>query len=89
MIEGVDERLADLAGRRGLDLIDVEEDDEDPRTPVLKLLARFGQRGRLSRVGLRSAAANGDVLERVDLLRSVVLENLEIVRRQIGDRTAV
>ena len=56
---------------------------------ILRHLARFGDRVRLAQFGDRDRAARLDQLERFDALGNVVLEHLEILDGEIGDRLAV
>ena len=59
------------------------------RVRVLHHRARFADGVGLAPRILRDAAAHDDVLERVDFLRDVVFEDLEIGGGQVGDRLAV
>ena len=89
-VERVDERLADAcASRRCSTWLMSRNSTKTPRARVLRHGARLGDRVRLAPHVLRPAAADDDVLELFDLLRRAVLEDLEVVLREIGDRRVV
>ena len=52
-------------------------------------MPRFGDGIRLAAGVLRAAAANHDLFELLDVLRNLVLEDLEVLAAKIGDRCAV
>ena len=70
-------------------MIDVEKENQDTCARLEGRLARLGNRVRLATRVLRAGAADDDVFELLDGLRRLVLEDLEILLTQVGDRRAV
>ena len=70
-------------------MVDVEEQYEHPRPRVRGSLARFRDGVRLAAGVLRASTTNHDVIELLDGLGNLVLENLEVLAAEIGDRCVV
>ncbi len=88
LIQSLDQRAADVQRAEAFDVPRVEKQHEQPRADVLHGLAHFRHGGRFPARLLGARAPHRHTLEPVDFLRYPLIQNLDLIAREIGDRTA-